>query len=435
MPVSGASSAPAGAPIITLHQWRPGETVDLGIRGDGTREPQHPDGFGSARILTLPNRPQLAIGGATVTPNTVLPSLASAALTAIGNLRGREDAPATSAGLTTPIDRAREAGRALQAQWAQPGHPAQYRDGMGRALTTDAWPLGQVLHGRIDLAAIDGDYRSVNDLLRELERYRSGDGFTGGINGTSRFYDDNEWIGLAQMQAHAQTGDGRYLAAARRVFDMIATGEHRDGGMYWREDDKSGRHTCSTAPAIQLALRLHEATGESRYLEFAIRQQSWLNQHLRLPNGLYADNLNDNGSVDRAIFSYNQGSAIGADVQLYRATGDERYLARARTTADASIAYFSRDDRLWKQAPVFNAIYFRNLLQLTSVDHDQQRVAFIDRYLERAWSTARNAKTGLFTDGNIGHYGDAAGTPIDQGAFMQMYAMRALPQSDWSRLT
>lgn len=338
-----------------------------------------------------------------------------------------------SAEVTTPIDRAREAQRSLVDQHAFLGSEDRFHAGGWHVWRTEAWPLGQVLHGRVVLAMHGDDWGRVDALLREFESYRSGDGFTGGAGDGQRFYDDNAWIGLAAMQAFSASGDERYLRHAERTFRMVLTGAHPDGGVYWHEQQRVGRHTCSVAPAAQLALRLHEATGDERYLRFAIEQASWLAETLRMPSGLYADNVSDQGRVDRTAWSYNQGTPIGLDVQLYRATGDGRYLERARETADAALREF-QGDRLWKQPPSFNAIFLRNVLALHAASPDPRYVAAVDAYLERAWNEGRNERTGLFDQGGIGHYGDRAGSVLDQGALSQLFAVRALPPARWSEI-
>ena len=59
-------------------------------------------------------------------------------------------------------------------------------------------------------------------------------------------------------------------------------------------------------------------------------------------------------------------------------------------------------DRLWKQAPSFNTIFFRNLLALDAVAPDPRYRAMLQSYLDRAWSNACDPATGLFTRGDIG---------------------------------
>jgi rhamnogalacturonyl hydrolase YesR len=338
------------------------------------------------------------------------------------------------AGIRAPLDRAREAQRALVDEHAFLGSEDRFHNNGWQVWRTEAWPLGQVLHGRIALAMQGGDWDRVDAVFRDFEAYRINDGFAGGAGDTARYYDDNAWIGLAAMQAWTATGDDKYLRHAERTFRMVRTGQHPEGGLYWVETDRSGRHTCSVAPAAQLAMRLHEATGDERYLRFATEQASWLNAHLRMPSGLYADNLHDNGTLGTDTYSYNQGTPIGLDVQLYRATGDQRFLDRARQTADAALTEF-QGERLWQQAPVFNTIFFRNLLALHAVAPDPRYVGAVDAYLERAWDEGRNPDTGLFDQGGIGRYGDVQGSVIDQGALSQLYAIRALPPEQWVNIT
>lgn len=343
------------------------------------------------------------------------------------------DTPPAST-LTKPLDRARDAQRALVDEYAMFGSEDRIRGDGAKVWRTEAWPLGQVLHGRVLLAMQGGDWSRVDGIFRELEAYRIDDGFVGGVGTTGRYYDDNEWIGLAALQAYRGSGDERYLRHAERTFRMVQSGEHPDGGLYWLESDKAGRHACSVAPAGELALGLYEATGEAHYLDFAQEQAAWLNRHLRLPNGLYADSLRDSGKLEATVYSYNQGAALGLDVGLFRATGDRRYLERAQVTANATLDHFTPEERLWKQAPAFTAIFFRNLLALESVAPNPRYLATIDSYLDRVWTEGRNPETGIFDSGGIGAYEEPGGV-LDQGALSQLFAARALPREAWGTLT
>ncbi|MCW2921461.1 MAG: glycosyl hydrolase [Thermoleophilia bacterium] len=337
--------------------------------------------------------------------------------------------------ITAPLDRAKEAQRALIDEHAFFGSEDRFHSHGAQVWRTEAWPLGQVLHGRIAIAMQDGDWERVDAIFTELESYRVGDGFVGGIGDHKRYYDDNAWIGLAAMQAYTATGDDKYLHHAERTFRMVRTGQHDDGGLYWLEQDRSGRHTCSVAPAAQLAMQLYSATHEPKYLRFGVDQATWLNENLRLESGLYGDNKNDaSGNVDPTVYSYNQGTPLGLDVQLFHATGDRRYLERAQQTADAALTYYGSEDRLWKQPPVFNAVFLRNLLALHAAAPNPKYVAAVDAYLDRVWTEGRNAETGLFDQGGIGHYDQDAGSVIDQGALSQLFAIRALPPEQWATL-
>ena len=51
-------------------------------------------------------------------------------------------------------------------------------------------------------------------------------------------------------------------------------------------------------------------------LALATRTWGYLARELRGPDGLYADNRADDGTVDPAIYSYNQGTPVGLAVLL-----------------------------------------------------------------------------------------------------------------------
>ena len=45
----------------------------------------------------------------------------------------------------------------------------------------------------------------------------------------------------------------------------------------------------------------------------------------------------EDSGVDRTAWTYNQGTVVGAEVQLWLATGDRTHLDRARRTATATV--------------------------------------------------------------------------------------------------
>jgi hypothetical protein len=149
----------------------------------------------------------------------------------------------------------------------------------------------------------------------------------------------------------------------------------------------------------------------------------FLIRQLRGPDGLFADNIDDDGNVEQTRWSYNQGTPIGACVQWHQLTGDQAPLDIARETASAAVAFYVAENRLWIQPPAFNAIFLRNLLLLDSVVPFPDGPALVEAYLDRAWSDARDPDTGWFTGGGIGRY--ERGGSLDQAALVQLFARRA----------
>jgi hypothetical protein len=291
------------------------------------------------------------------------------------------------------------------------------------------WPYGQALAAAVDIALLTGDPKEAERWVAGLAPYARGDGYTPMPGQRRRYYDDNAWIGLALVQFHLQTGQAEPLAQARRVFRFVTEGQDPDGGVRWVEGRRS-RNTCSTAPAAQLALRLHLIDGGEDTSAFARGALAWLDGTLRLPGGLYADRIDRRG-VDETVWTYNQGSAAGAHALLYRATGDTMALDDAMRTATTSLARF-RGDRRWRHPPVFNAVWFRNLLALDVIEPVPGLHQALDRYLDRAWRSGRDPGTGLLTAGGIGSYD---GRPaIDHAGLVQLLALEAWPRSELQKV-
>ena len=348
------------------------------------------------------------------------------------------------------------------------GNQVLVMDGPGRhAPVAAVWPLSQVLAAALDidrLARLDADRRdrdgldrldserpdtdrrsgsgsvSVDDLAATLELYRRGDGYATHPGAGERYFDDNAWVGLDAVQAHRQLHPGQpdslWLHKAKRTFGVLVTGQDADGGVRWKEvapGRPASRNTCSTAPTIELALALHELTGSSEALAVAERADGWLRRTLESPEGLFWDHVEADGQVEPTFWSYNQGTPVGAEVRWWRVTGDRAHLDRASALAQAALAHFAAGDRLWRQPPAFNAIFFRNLAQLHAADPQPAVVAALDQYLERVWVEARRDATGLFDAGGIGHYDD--GGTLDRAALVQLYVVQALPREHLAELS
>lgn len=311
------------------------------------------------------------------------------------------------------------------------------------------WPFSQVHVAALDLAAVDSRYAAeVTRRAKAQEHYWNAGGGTTELpgydsyprapygSGGDMFYDDNEWVGLAKVQLHLQTGDSAALTRAKEIFDLVRSGWDTDsahaapGGVFWTQANWSqDRNTVSNMPGAQLALRLHQITGEDGYLDWARRFYDWTNTYLQSPGALYWDHLDLKGTVEKTIWSYNQGVPVGVNVLLYKATHDRTYLRRAERIAQAAYAYYVTQGRLFTQPVYFNSIFFKNLLLLESVTGDSTYHQAMADYADELWSTMRDPGTGLV------HVDSSGGTEaIQQAAFAQLYAVLAWPRELWPTL-
>jgi hypothetical protein len=241
--------------------------------------------------------------------------------------------------------------------------------------------------------------------------------------GGDAFFDDNAWIGLALIRHYELRHDERALSLAGRIFAFITSGWSSEsswshpGGIRWKQPlSNVSRNTCSNGPSAALGALLHEHTGEPEPLQWSTRLYHWVRGALLGPDGLYVDQIAPDGTRNGAIWSYNQGTMIGAGVLLHRLTEDERYLAHATATAAAALGRFSIGV-LVNQDAAFNAVFFRNLLLLDEVVGDPAYRRLAQAYGDEMWSTRREARTGLFR---------GAGSPLyDSAPLVEIYALLA----------
>jgi hypothetical protein len=146
----------------------------------------------------------------------------------------------------------------------------------------------------------------------------------------------------------------------------------------------------------------------------------WVRRCLLLPDGLYADHIRQHSGIDPTVWSYNQGTMIGAATLLYQATHNSGYLWEARQTAQAALAYLT-PARLGSELPFFPSVYFRNLMYLDSVTHDPPGPKLAQAYVNNAWQHLR-LSNGLFVAGS-----PPAPQLLVQAAIVQIYALLSSP--------
>lgn len=188
---------------------------------------------------------------------------------------------------------------------------------------------------------VDGYRRTQNKVYAERMRALQ-EGIRANSEGTWQrpYYDDMAWLGLSSLRAYRATGESRYLEVTRTLWEEVKKGwnDRQGGGIAWRRSQPGYKNAPSNAPSVILAARLYREFGEQEHLEWAQRIYSWLNDNLvNQKTGLVWDGVNrqGNGEIDRNwIFTYNQGTYIGAAHEMYRMTGKEQYLDDAVRTAN-----------------------------------------------------------------------------------------------------
>lgn len=238
-------------------------------------------------------------------------------------------------------------GRGLYAEESVPGQAKSLQPAY-------MWGCGVQLSALAAAARLEPDVwkPSLARCITALDAYRAPlSGVTGYCvqphqDNPDRFYDDNEWVVLALVEAYEVTGEESYRARAVEAFDFVLSGEDTKigGGIYWHEADRTSKNACSNAPAAAAALRLYQITHKSAYLEIGKRLTVWMNAHLQDKDGLFFDNVRLDGRLEKTKWSYNSALMIRANCLLYELTKDKSYLNEAERIARAAESHWIHPD-------------------------------------------------------------------------------------------
>ncbi len=253
--------------------------------------------------------------------------------------------------------------------------------------------------------------------------------------GGTKYYDDNDWVGIELARLYKLTHNAAALGSAEGIMAFEMAG--------WQTTDPSGerwpaRAACRSrtpsktpiaTPSPTVPRRSSRCSSTGSPATFSICSSP------RWPtNGCAAACCSRaactpttsirKGVVEPMLWSYNQGTMIGAGTLLYQATGNGAYLYQARQTAKAALAYFT-PERLGSEIPFFPSVYFRNLLYLDSVTHDPPGPKIAQAYVDYAWQNLRLSNN-LFVSRLA-----ASAQLLVQAAIVQIYALLSSPPSTY----
>lgn len=253
---------------------------------------------------------------------------------------------------------------------------------------------------------------------------------------SDRFYDDNVWLGIDFTDAYLMTRQESYLQSAKLIWKFIESGmdDRLGGGIYWCEQKKESKNTCSNAPGSVFALKLFKATQDSAYLEKGKGLYEWTKATLQdTTDCLYFDNMRLDGEIGRAKFAYNSGQMMQSATLLHQLTGHEQYLKDAQAIAAACHNYFFTEFtpaegepfRMLKKGDVwFTAVMLRGFIELYQADGNKVYLDSFARSLDYAWTHARE-ENGLFNTDFTGKDRDKRKWLLTQAAMVEMYARLA----------
>jgi uncharacterized protein YyaL (SSP411 family) len=235
------------------------------------------------------------------------------------------------------------------------------------------------------------------------------------------FFDDNGWWGLAFFDAYTATHDRRFLTDAIRAYHFIAVAgwaRHQGGGIWW--DTHHERKTSEPLAAeTLLAAELYGATHKRAYLKTSLKLLAWANAH----SWNRARSLYQRNETDPTVMNYVEGMMIGAHTTLCRVLHKKSYCRKAEALAQASVRAFPPTYHWTVET---DAIYYRWLLTLYTIDRNPRWYRLVDTWAQKALANARDSR-GLFTRRWDGTHADEKRLLTPGGTLMLLAAIAAVP--------
>jgi predicted alpha-1,6-mannanase (GH76 family) len=306
---------------------------------------------------------------------------------------------------STAVDRARIAADALMRSYdpRQAWFPSNW------------WNSAVALQTIGDYMQRTGDRRYLGQLDNTFEKNKGM--FPAGVfpgeptlgNFTSKSIDDTEWWGLTWIETYDLTGNPKYLDMAVTIAHYVYGywDTNTCGGGVWWSAGRTYKNAVTNGLFIRLSAELHNRI-RSDTLWLARSRAAWawfqgsgmINANGLVNDGLTSTCTNNGGTV----WTYNQGLAIGAGLELWRATKDPQILVTVHRLADAAIGpnALVSDGILTESCDALNqtcsndgkqfkGIFMRYWTDLVDTTHDPRYAAFLHRQAESIWNNDRDA--------------------------------------------
>jgi hypothetical protein len=285
------------------------------------------------------------------------------------------------------------------------------------------WPLCAYIQGANEMEVLEPKKsymlpveKAIAQYYRATPPYPAYQDYVVKEKTTTLYYDDNQWIAIAYMDAYKRKRHKKYLDTTKMIYRFMLGGldTAAGGGIYWREKDKTTKNTCSNGPGVLVALQLYKATRKKEYLRTAIEIYNWTKSRLQAPSGVYYDNIRiPSMQIAKATYTYNTGTMLQSAAVLYTITKDKKYLIEAQRVAKAGKAHFFRNGRLPNEY-WFNAVMLRGYVELYKIDKNKEWITFFEQDANAIWEKERDANNLVGTKSEK--------RLIDQGAMIEIYA-------------
>lgn len=250
---------------------------------------------------------------------------------------------------------------------------------------------------------------------------------------SDRFYDDNIWLAIDFCELFERTRNPKYLEKAEQLWKFVMSGWDTElgGGIYWCEQKRQSKNTCSNAPAAVLACKLYQITREKHYLKQAVTIYEWTRANFQdSADYLYFDKSTLDGKIDSTKYAYNSGQMLQAASLLYKTQGDPTYYKDAENIAQAAIKHFTRNYSTKGNNTIplfknntnwFTTVMLRGYVELWTIDGNE---SYIDMYRQNMDLMLKQAadENGLYSKDWSGENQEDKKWLLDQASLIELLA-------------
>lgn len=257
---------------------------------------------------------------------------------------------------------------------------------------------------------IDGYNRTGKpEYIAQAKKLNDGTYLKNGNTWLNYFYDDMDWMALAMLRLFEATNDYAYKNIAQVLWDDIQKGWTDDpdtggGGIMWNKGTPKGKNACTNGPAMILALRFYALDKKESDKKFAFKIFDWMERCLVDPvTGAVWDGYSTSAIGDfNQVHTYNMGTWVGACLELWRLTGEQKYMDHAIKSTNFTLTdpvKLSKDGLLSSggdgDGGLFGGIFMRYLSQLIMYgDLDKEtKQMYVDYFEHNALSVWLKATT------------------------------------------
>lgn len=326
---------------------------------------------------------------------------------------------------------------------SQPGDP-QYAYLWSTVAINDAAATLKLLEYNIPYEKMISRFQSYLSTGRggnNISAYSSST--NGSIGQGTRFYDDNSIVGLSLLEAYSITNNELYKEMARDIIPFLKSGIDPilGGGLWWNEDEKnmvgnpnSNKPACSNGYATLFLLKYFHICDDfekQEVLNLAKGLYNWIRNNLfDSSTKCYWNDKNVKGEINYTIWTYNTGVMIQNGIELYKISGDRKYLDQAIESAIGSYDYFVKIRNgilsFPDHDPWFNTKLLRAYIDILPYHSAAQRyIETYSNFINYAYDNARTSE-GLFYEDWTGKQPERYYLLLMQAAVVESYGALAL---------